>query len=181
MFREKSRLFLLLRTNKERVRMSIAQAALSSFIEVHAPWRADWVWGCPLIVVTVIIHVFGLGSISQRAILIHNDIRKHSSPTVASVVVLGAMTLLATILHALEAAIWAVAYLLIGALADSRSAMLYSLGALTTYGHQSVHLEESWQLLGTIEALNGWLLFGLSTAFLFWLIQEVSPKIRGSD
>src|ERR1700688_2672523 len=24
----------------------------------------------------------------------------------------------------------------------------------------------------------GWLLFGLSTAFLFWLIQEVSPKIR---
>jgi hypothetical protein len=94
--------------------------------------------------------------------------------------VLGATTLLATILHALEAAIWAVAYLLIGALADSRSAMLYSLGALTTYGHQSVFLEEHWRLLGTIEALNGWLLFGLSTAFLFWLIQEVSPKIRAT-
>jgi hypothetical protein len=160
--------------------MSIARAALSFLVEVRAPWRGDWVWGCPLIVVTVILHVLGLGSISQKAILIHNNIRKHSSTTAASAVVLGATTLLATGLHALEAAIWAVAYLLIGALADSRSAMLYSLGALTTYGHQSVYLEEPWRLLGTIEALNGWLLFGLSTAFLFWLIQEVSPNIRAS-
>jgi hypothetical protein len=54
--------------------------------------------------------------------------------------------------------------------------MLYSLGAMTTYGHQN--LEKHWQLLGTIEALNGSLLFGLSTAFLFWLIQEVSPNNR---
>ena len=56
--------------------------------------------------------------------------------------------------------------------------MLYSMGAMTTYGHQSLYLEERWWLLGTIEALNGWLLFGLSTAFLFWLIQEVSPNGR---
>jgi hypothetical protein len=161
--------------------MIIAQAALSFLIEVHAPWQGDWIWGCPLIVATVILHVLGLGSISQKAILIHNNIRKRSSPTAASAVVMGAMTLLATILHALEAAIWAVAYLFIGALTDSRSAMLYSLGALTTYGHQSVFLEEHWRLLGTIEALNGWLLFGLSTAFLFWLIQEVSPNIRAGS
>jgi hypothetical protein len=45
--------------------------------------------------------------------------------------------------------------------------MLYSMGAMTTYGHQSLFLEDRWRLLGTIEALNGWLLFGLSTAFLF--------------
>jgi hypothetical protein len=162
--------------------MNIAQTALSLLIEVHAPWRADWIWGCPLIVVTVILHVLGLGSISQRAIIIHNNIRmrKHSSSTVASAVVIGVTTLLATILHGIEAVIWAAAYLLIGALKDSGPAVLYSLGALTTYGHQSVYLEEHWRLLGTIEALNGWLLFGLSTAFLFWLIQEVSPNIRTS-
>jgi hypothetical protein len=162
--------------------MSIAQAALSFLIEVRAPWRADWVWGCPLIVVTVILHVLGLGSISKKALLIHNNIkiRKHGISTTASALLIGATTLLATILHGIEAAIWAVAYLFIGSLTDPKSAMLYSLGALTTYGHQSVYLEEHWRLLGTIEALNGWLLFGLSTAFLFFLIQEVSPKIRSS-
>jgi hypothetical protein len=88
----------------------------------------------------------------------------------------GATTLLATILHGLEAAIWAVAYCFIGARPDFRTAMFYSLGAITTYGHQNLYLEERWRLLGGIEALNGWLLFGLSTAFLFWLFQEVSPS-----
>ena len=161
--------------------MSIARVALSFLVEINAPWHADWIWGCPLIVVTVIIHVLGLGSISQKAILIHNDIKKHSSTTVASAVVIGTTTLLATILHAMEAAIWAVAYLVIGALADSKSAMFYSLSAMTTYGHQEVYLAEHWRLLGTIEALNGWLLFGLSTAFLFWLIQEVTPNIRSGS
>jgi hypothetical protein len=161
--------------------MSIVQATLNSILQDRAPWQGDWIWGCPLIVVTVIIHVLGLGYVSQKGILIHNNIRKHSSRTAASAVVLGATTLLATILHAMEAAIWGVAYLAIGALADSKSAMLYSLGALTTYGHQSVYLEEHWRLLGAIEALNGWLLFGLSTAFLFWLIQEVSPNIRAES
>ncbi|SRR5260370_40417794 len=161
--------------------MSIAQTVLSSILQDRAPWQGDWIWGCPLIVVTVILHVLGLGSISQKAILIHNDIKKHSGAIAASAVAIGATTLLATILHAMEAAIWGAAYLAIGALADSKSAMLYSLGALTTYGHQSVYLEEHWRLLGAIEALNGWLLFGLSTAFLFWLIQEVTPNIRAES
>jgi hypothetical protein len=32
-------------------------------------------------------------------------------------------------------------------------------------------LEEQWQLLGTLEALNGMLLFGLTTAFLVAMVQ----------
>ena len=91
-----------------------------------------------------------------------------------------ATALLATLLHGIETFIWAVAYIFIGALPDLRSGMLYSLGAMTTYGHQSLYLEDRWRLLGTLEALNGWLLFGLSTAFLFWLIQEVSPSNRAA-
>jgi hypothetical protein len=51
--------------------------------------------------------------------------------------------------------------------------MLYSLGAMTTYGHAGVYLQDHWQLLGAIEALSGWLLFGLTGAFLFGMIQEV--------
>jgi hypothetical protein len=158
--------------------MRIAHAALGFLIEVRAPWRADWIWGLPLIVTTVIVHVLGLGAISQRAILLHDKLKKHGWPTVASGVVIGSTTLLATILHGIEAAIWAGAYIFIGSVSGMKSAMLYSLGALTTYGHQNGFLEENWRLLGAIEALNGWLLFGLSTAFLFWLIQEVSPSIR---
>jgi hypothetical protein len=72
-----------------------------------------------------------------------------------------------------EAAIWAVSYQLLGARTDYKSAMLYSMGAMTTFGHAGVYLEDRWQLMGAIEALTGWLVFGLTTAFLFGMIQKV--------
>ncbi len=53
--------------------------------------------------------------------------------------------------------------------------MLYSLGAITSYGHAPVFLEGRWRLLGAIEAVNGMILFGLTTAFLFAAIHEVWP------
>jgi hypothetical protein len=87
--------------------------------------------------------------------------------------VMGATTLLVILLHALEAAIWAAAYRLLGALPDNKSAMLYSLNAITSYGHTNLNLEEHWHLMGALEALNGWLLFGLTTAFLFGVLEKV--------
>jgi hypothetical protein len=151
--------------------MTIAQTSLDSLVQISAPWHADWIWGCPLIVITVIIHVLGLSFITQKAMPIYSDLRRHCRPTAASTIVIGAAALLATLLHGLEAVIWAFTYRFIGSLSDAKSAMLYSLGALTTYGHHSVFLEGRWQLLGALEALDGWLLFGLSTAFLFMLVQ----------
>jgi hypothetical protein len=93
---------------------------------------------------------------------------------------MGGITLLATCLHAIETGIWAFAYCGIDALPDFKSAMLYSLGAMTTFGQGSVSVERHWQLLGEIEALNGWLLFGLTTAFLFSMFHKVSPPERES-
>jgi hypothetical protein len=43
---------------------------------------------------------------------------------------------------------------------------------MTSYGHANIFLAEHWQLMGAIEALNGMLLFGLSTAFLFTVLRE---------
>jgi hypothetical protein len=158
--------------------MITVQATLGFLTNIRMPWRADWLWGCPLIMLTVIIHILVLGFISERAVLKFGHIANHRRRRVSFVAVMGGTTLLATLLHGIEASIWSVAYYAIGALPDLKSAMLYSLGAMTTYGHPNLLLEQRWQLMGEIEALNGWLLFGLSTAFLFWLIQEFSPTNR---
>jgi hypothetical protein len=77
-----------------------------------------------------------------------------------SVVVLALTALGAAILHGLEAAVWATLYLGIGALTSVQNAMLYSLGAITSYGHAEIFLEDRWKLLGAIEAVNGLILFG---------------------
>jgi hypothetical protein len=99
--------------------------------------------------------------------------REHRHPTVVFAVVMGTTVLLATTLHAVEAGIWAISYRFLGAMPDFKAAMLYSLNAITSYGHESLLLESHWQLMGAIEALNGCLLFGLTTAFLFGIIQKI--------
>jgi len=160
--------------------MIIAQSAMSSLADVPGAWKADWAWGVPLIVVTVVIHVLGLGLASEKAVHFFSRRADHRHPMGVFVVAISAVTLLATCLHAVEAGLWAGSYLFLGARPDYRSATLYSLGALTTYGHSGLYLEERWQLMGAIEALSGWLLFGLTGAFLFGLIQRCR-KISGRD
>ncbi len=51
--------------------------------------------------------------------------------------------------------------------------MEFSLGAMTTFGAGGGHLGAEWKLMGPLEALNGWILFGLTTAFLFTIIRDV--------
>jgi hypothetical protein len=47
---------------------------------------------------------------------------------------------------------------------------------LTSYGHADIHLSPHWAMMGAMEALNGWILFGLTTAFLFGIVQKVWPQ-----
>lgn len=153
--------------------MRIAQGILSFHIVSPGLWSADWEWGLPLIVLTVVVHVLGLGLINRKTARVFSHLKERRHPTAAFAVVMGTTTLLVTILHALEAGIWAGSYKFLGALTDSKIAILYSLSAMTSYGHANVSLENQWQLLGAIEALNGWLLFGLTTAFLFGMLQKI--------
>ena len=153
--------------------MSIDPAASSVLVDVPVGWSVDWAWGLPLIVLTILIHVFGLSLLRKRAVWHFNKRSQLREPTAEFVVVIGAMTFAVTILHAAEAGIWALAYKSLGVLPDLSTAMLYSLNAVTSYGHTNISLNDYWHLLGALEALNGWLLFGLSTAFLFGMIQKV--------
>jgi hypothetical protein len=143
-----------------------------------APWGASWAWGLPLILLTVVIHVFGLALINDRVIQVLRRTAERRSFTFRFAIVMAVAVLLATALHAVEAAAWAGAFRFLGAVPDAKSAMLYSLNAMTTYGHESVSLEQHWQMMGALEALNGMLLFGLTTAFLFAMIQEVWQSRR---
>jgi hypothetical protein len=138
-------------------------------------WIADWAWSLPLILLTVVIHVFGLGVINEKVVrtLSCSTGRRGLVPRFA--IVMGAAVLLMTGLHGIEGLAWAAAFLFLGAVPDAKAGMLYSLNAMTTYGHESVSLAPQWQMMGALEALNGMLLFGLTTAFLFAMIQEVWP------
>jgi MFS superfamily sulfate permease-like transporter len=136
------------------------------------PWSLNWLWSLPLSVLCVVIHVFGLNLIRTRfyAALDHATARTLSPISLAAMAV---TTVCVTVLHGMESAIWATGFRLLGALPDEKTAMLYSLNAMTTFGHAGYNLEGEWHLMGALEALNGWILFGLSTAFLYAMNQKV--------
>jgi len=144
-------------------------------------WLSDWMWSLPLIALTVVIHVCGLAVIGERVIAALSESVDPRRFIFKFARVMGVTSLLATILHGFESGIWAAAYRLLGALPDTRTAMLYSLSAITSYGHANLYLENRWQLMGALEALDGMLLFGLTTAFLFAMIQRVWPLGRSYD
>jgi hypothetical protein len=141
-------------------------------------WDSDWVWSLPLIAVTVIFHVIGLGLFNVKTDQMLARVKHPVHYDLTFLVVMAVTTIWAIFLHAIEAGVWAVAYRHLGALPDSKSAILYSLNAMTTYGHADLYLADHWQLMGALEALNGIILFGLTTAFIYGMIQRVWPIER---
>ena len=143
--------------------------------DVAEAWSNNWAWGLPLIVLTVLVHAFGLVEIRDRIVLRLPIVLRARRSSMVLAVLMVVSVLLLTVLHAVEAVAWAGAYVALGARPDLASAMLYSLSAMTSYGHADVFLAKQWQLMGAIEALNGMMLFGLSTAFLFAVLREHWP------
>jgi hypothetical protein len=81
-------------------------------------------------------------------------------------------TLLAFAGHVGEIALWAFALDMTGAVADIGAAIYSSAGSYTTSGSDIV-LPPQWKLLGPFEAVCGMLMFGVSTAFIFAVIQRL--------
>jgi hypothetical protein len=65
--------------------------------------------------------------------------------------------------HTLEIWLWAVLYIHLGEFTGTAKALYFSTVTFTTLGYGDVVLTEQWELLSSLEAAGGILLFGLST------------------
>jgi hypothetical protein len=91
-------------------------------------------WGLPLIILNVVFHAWALGLINKDVIRRLSSSARPQYYAFRSVFVIGGTALSATMLHALEVLSWAATYRLLGGLPDNKSAILYSLNAMTSYG-----------------------------------------------
>ena len=135
----------------------------------------NWTWGLSLIALTIAIHATGVTFLVSvlHAIRIRLESRRLGLPYVFAIVIsaIGVMGLLLAVLHGVEAALWAAAYVWLGALDSPETAILYSVDSMATRGASGVMLQPHWQLMGALEAADGMLLFGISTAFIFTVMQ----------
>lgn len=77
------------------------------------------------------------------------------------------------ITHIAEAALWAVFFWKARLLPSFGLSLYFTGTSLTALGYGDVVLHAPWRGLGPIMATNGILMFGCSTAFLFFVIQKV--------
>jgi len=138
-------------------------------------WSNNWLWGLPIIVINVLVHCFGLANIRMHIVRPLGDTVSGKYAEIAFASLLAATALAITALHTFEAGVWTFAYVALKAFPDRKSAMLYSLSAITSYGHAELYLEKHWQMMGALEALKGMMLFGLTTAALFFVLQNYAP------
>lgn len=137
---------------------------------------SSWSLGLSLIVLTIAIHTtavvlmaFGLEArIRARADKRTPGLRR-AIPTVIARI--GAVALILATLHGLEGVLWALAYWRLGAVDSFTDASIYALSTMTTFEIPGLTLPSRFLMISALEAVNGVLLFGISTAFLFAVIQ----------
>jgi hypothetical protein len=126
-----------------------------------------------MVSLTVTVHLGGLLGLlwvlRDRA----HRIRARESRLVPLVVILFVVLGLVAI-HSVEIWLYGAAFWAIGAVSDFETALYFSTVTFTTLGYGDVVLEGNWRLFGAIEAGNGLILFGWSTAFLL----SVTSRLR---
>jgi hypothetical protein len=78
--------------------------------------------------------------------------------------------LLVFLAHLIEMALWAGLFVICGEFHEFGIAYYFSAVNYTTLGYGDLIMSPSWKLLGPLEAANGALMFGVSTAMVFTVI-----------
>jgi hypothetical protein len=115
---------------------------------------------------SLVVHASGLGligiSLTRSFGWLGEPSRRRRESPLGIPVVIGITDLLLGVLHGLEASLWAVAYVWLGASPDFTNAVCFSLQMLTTLDVNIVVIEVRWKMMEPLKAMSGMLLFGLS-------------------
>ena len=101
--------------------------------------------------------------------------------SVTRAVVLAGLVLLMSLAGYLESMLWAGFYWGVGALAEFREALYFSLVTFTTLGYGDVTLDDEWRLLAAFEAANGIIMFGWTTAIIVAAVQRLFFQHQPGD
>lgn len=88
--------------------------------------------------------------------------------------------LIALIAHLTEIGTWALLFLLFGEFQAFGMAFYHSAVNYTTLGYGDIVMSPAWRSLGPIEAADGLLMFGFSTAMIYAVIQRMF-RVRFPD
>jgi len=125
-----------------------------------------------IVSVSLVIHMAGILLMAKW--LLHRREELEQSLNRRRFVVL-MITLFAAILllHVIQTSLWAMFYYTQELFSDFETSLYFSMVSFTTIGYGDVLLPRNWRLLGVIEGFSGVLLCGVSTAFIFAVVNAI--------
>ena len=124
------------------------------------------------VVCTILLHAL---TVSATVNFVRHERRRGRAGTSVwiNVAIVALVVSFAFVAHLLEIAVWAVVFVLCGEFSEFGTAYYHSAVNYTTLGYGDVLMTPAWRLLGPLEAANGALMFGVSTAMIFAVIQRL--------
>ena len=133
---------------------------------------APLVVGIAAITCTILIHAMPLSAtvtfVTREKKLGHVGVSFWMDTVIVSRAILFALGA-----HLVETAFWAALFVICGEFPDFGAAFYHSAVNYTSLGYGDVIMSPAWRLLGPIETADGMLLFGVSTAMIFAVIQRL--------
>jgi hypothetical protein len=124
------------------------------------------------ILATIVIHAIAL--IAVVSVVRHEYLLGRAGTRFwRDVAIVTTATQLALVAHLMEITIWAAVLDHCGEFTRFAPAFYHSAMNYTSLGYGDVVMSASWKLLGPLEAANGLLMFGISTAMIFAVIQRL--------
>ncbi|HZO44076.1 MAG TPA: ion channel [Methylomirabilota bacterium] len=124
---------------------------------------------------TIVIH--GLVVLAVVQFVLREERRANAGVAFWSdVVIVGLVTCLALAAHLMEIAVWALLFMGCGEFRDFATAYYHSAVNYTTLGYGDLIMSAAWRMLGPLEAANGMVMFGVTTALVFGVIQRLLQR-----
>lgn len=102
---------------------------------------------------------------------------RHAQPgresQLLNILLLSMVMLLMLLGNFVQIAIWAALFMLLGEFDDFATALYHSGVNFATLGYGDIIMSSPWRLLGPLEAANGILMFGVSTAVMTAAVMDV--------
>lgn len=126
-----------------------------------------------LIVLTIVVHAVGTRQWLRFLVGRYAKSDGQFNPR-AQLTILISTALVLISLHLVEILLWAITYVTVAPdeLGSLQTALYFSVVTFTSLGYGDITLSSEWRLLSGIEAINGILLIGWTTAFLFAVLQR---------
>ena len=125
-----------------------------------------------IVFVCLMVHVAGIMLMAEWLLEKRDYFERNATKRHFGLLIIGLFSCV-VFLHLVQTGLWALFYYAQGLFSDIETSLYFSMVSFATIGYGDVLLPSRWRLLGVVEGFAGVILVGISTAFIFAVVNAM--------